>query len=76
MTAQRSIPVTMPLDTWTAWLAHPGMVPILAAFALETRGMLHSRSTVYLSMMAIGFSLLAVGTLVASEWVFPILEVA
>lgn len=66
----------MSLDTWTAWLAYPGMLLILGAFMLETRDRLDSRSRTYLGMMALGSGLLTVRAFVASEWAFLLLEVA
>jgi hypothetical protein len=55
-------------------LAYAGMLLILAAFILETRGVLHSRGRPYLWMMIVGSGLLAVRAGVVREWAFLILE--
>ena len=59
----------------TEGLAYAGMLAILAAFVLETRDVLGSRSVPYLGMMAAGSALLAVRAWVSQEWAFLILEV-
>ena len=51
------------------------MILILTAFVLETRGVLHSKERLYLTMMAIGSGLLAVRAYLIDEWAFLILEV-
>lgn len=58
----------------TGLLAYAGMLLILAAFILETRGVLHSRGRLYLWMMIVGSGLLAVRAGVVREWAFLILE--
>ena len=56
-------------------VAYAGMILILTAFVLETRGVLHSKERLYLIMMAIGSGLLAVRAYLIDEWAFLILEV-
>ena len=58
----------------TETLAYVGMLSILAAFILETRGVLNSRGSLYLWMMIAGSALLAVRAAVSHEWAFLILE--
>lgn len=55
-------------------MAYSGMVCILAAFILETRGRLDSRGGVYLWMMIAGSALLAIRAAHMGEWAFLILE--
>ena len=55
-------------------MAYSGMVCILAAFILETRGRLDSRGGVYLWMMIAGSALLAIRAAHMAEWAFLILE--
>ena len=55
-------------------MAYSGMVCILAAFILETRGRLDSRGGVYLWMMTAGSALLAIRAGHMGEWAFLILE--
>ena len=57
-------------------VAYAGMVLILSAFVLETRGVLHSKEKLYLVMMAMGSGLLAIRAFLIDEWAFLILEVA
>tara|TARA_B100000401_G_scaffold415984_1_gene337985 strand:- start:1140 stop:1409 length:270 start_codon:yes stop_codon:yes gene_type:complete len=57
-------------------VAYLGMILILSAFLLETRDILHSKSSVYLWMMAGGAALLAVRAYLIEEWAFFILEAA
>ena len=57
-------------------VAYAGMILILTAFVLETRGILHSKERLYLIMMALGSGLLAVRAYLIDEWAFLILEVA
>ena len=57
-------------------VAYAGMILILAAFVLETRGILHSKERLYLVLMALGSGLLAVRAYLIDEWAFFILEVA
>ena len=57
-------------------VAYAGMVLILSAFVLETRGVLHSKERLYLVMMAMGSGLLAIRAFLIDEWAFLILEVA
>jgi len=61
--------------SYGAILAYLGMVMILSAFVLETRGRLQSKQTPYLMLMAIGSFLLAVRAALIEEWAFLILEV-
>lgn len=63
------------LDVASEGLAYLGMISILTAFVLETRGKLHSKQTTYLVLMAVGSGLLAVRALLISEWAFLVLEV-
>ena len=55
-------------------MAYVGMLSILAAFVLETRGRLDSRGGVYLGMMIVGSALLAIRAAHTQEWAFLILE--
>ena len=57
-------------------VAYFGMIMILSAFLLETRGILHSKERPYLILMALGSGLLAVRAYLIDEWAFFILEVA
>lgn len=57
-------------------VAYAGMVLILTAFVLETRGVLQSKEMLYLFLMASGSGLLAVRAYLIDEWAFLILEVA
>ena len=49
-------------------VAYAGMILILTAFVLETRGILHSKERLYLIMMALGSGLLAVRAYLIDEW--------
>ena len=62
------------MTTTTSAMAYIGMLSILAAFVLETRGRLDSRGGVYLMMMIVGSALLAVRAAHMGEWAFLILE--
>ena len=57
-------------------VAYLGMIMILSAFFLETRGILNSKERTYLILMALGSGLLAVRAFLIDEWAFFILEVA
>jgi len=57
-------------------VAYAGMILILSAFVLETRGVLQSKEYPYLTLMALGSGLLAVRAYLIDEWAFLILEVA
>ena len=57
-------------------VAYAGMILILSAFVLETRGVLHSKEGLYLVMMAMGSGLLAIRAFLIDEWAFLILEIA
>ena len=57
-------------------VAYLGMILILSAFFLETRGILNSKERPYLILMALGSGLLAVRAFLIDEWAFFILEVA
>ena len=56
-------------------VAYAGMILILSAFVLETRGILQSKELPYLTLMALGSGLLAVRAYLIDEWAFLILEV-
>lgn len=58
----------------TSTMAYIGMLSILAAFVLETRGQLDSRGATYLWMMIVGSALLAIRAAYMAEWAFLILE--
>jgi len=58
------------------FVAYAGMILILSAFVLETRGALQSKELPYLVLMALGSGLLAVRAFLIDEWAFLILEVA
>ncbi|MDG1524746.1 MAG: hypothetical protein P8Q90_01570 [Candidatus Thalassarchaeaceae archaeon] len=51
-----------------------GMLCILIAFVLETRGHLNSRGLKYLTLMAVGSAILGIRALHTGEWAFVILE--
>jgi hypothetical protein len=57
-------------------VAFLGMFLILCAFFLETQNIIHSKSSSYLTLMAIGSGILAVRAYLIEEWAFFILEVA
>jgi hypothetical protein len=61
-------------ETITAAQAYVGMLLILVAFVLETRGSLSSRGNTYLGLMAVGSAMLAVRAAHSREWAFLILE--
>ena len=65
----------MDLDLFTEILSYLGMICILVAFLLETRDVLGSKDTKYLSLMAFGSGLLAVRALLIYEWAFLVLEI-
>ena len=58
----------------SSMLAYVGMIGILLAFVLETRGRLSSRGLAYLGLMAIGSGLLAIRAAHMREWAFLTLE--
>ena len=58
----------------TSAMAYIGMLCILSAFVLETRGRLDSRGWAYLWMMIVGSTLLAIRAGYMREWAFLILE--
>ena len=60
----------------TELLAYIGMLLILLAFILETRNVVDSKNSKYLTMMALGSGLLAIRAYIIAEWAFFILEVA
>ncbi|MCH2349300.1 MAG: hypothetical protein MK233_05190 [Candidatus Poseidoniales archaeon] len=64
------------LEWVTALLAYIGMLCILGAFALETRGIIHSRGRSYLGLMAFGSGILGIRAVHTGEWAFVVLEVA
>lgn len=51
-----------------------GMLCILMAFILETRGHLNSRGLKYLTLMAVGSAILGIRALHTGEWAFVVLE--
>jgi len=55
-------------------MAYAGMICILVAFVLETRGRLSSRGAPYLWLMIVGSGLLALRAAHTHEWAFLILE--
>lgn len=65
----------MDIDIFTEILSYIGMICILAAFLLETRDILGSKDTRYLSLMALGSGLLAIRALLIYEWAFLVLEI-
>ena len=68
-------PLFLPQSTQlSAYLAFVGMICILAAFVLETRGRLDSRGAVYLWLMIVGSALLAFRAAQMREWAFLVLE--
>ena len=64
------------LETLSSLLAYIGMIFILAAFVLETRGKLSSRGAPYLWLMIVGSALLALRAAYSYEWAFLLLEAA
>ena len=65
----------MDIDLFTEILSYLGMICILVAFLLETRDILGSKDSKYLSLMAFGSGLLAVRALLIYEWAFLVLEI-
>ncbi len=65
----------MDLDLITEIISYLGMICILVAFLLETRDVLGSKDSRYLSLMAIGSGLLAIRALLIYEWAFLVLEI-
>ena len=63
------------MQTISAAVAYVGMLMILGAFVLETRGSVSSRGRIYLGAMALGSALLALRAAHSQEWAFLILEV-
>jgi len=55
-------------------MAYLGMLCILVAFVMETRGRMDSRGPVYLWLMTLGSGLLAVRAAHMREWAFLALE--
>ena len=53
--------------------AYVGMVIVVVAFALETRGLVSSRSSAYLAGMALGQILLGIRAFDTGEWPFAVL---
>ena len=62
------------LETLSSWVAYIGMICILVAFVLETRGFFSSRGRPYLWLMTLGSGLLALRAAHSGEWAFLILE--
>lgn len=62
------------LEPITSIASYAGMLCILMAFILETRGYLNSRGMKYLILMAVGSAILGVRALHTGEWAFVILE--
>ena len=65
----------MDLDLITEIISYLGMICILVAFLLETRDVLGSKDSKYLSLMALGSGLLAIRALLIYEWAFLVLEI-
>jgi hypothetical protein len=65
----------MDFDLFTEIISYLGMICILAAFLLETRDILGSKDTKYLTLMSLGSGLLAVRALLIYEWAFLVLEI-
>lgn len=62
------------LEGFSSLLGYVGMICILTAFAMETRGMISSRGTRYLILMAFGSGLLGLRALHTWELAFLLLE--
>ncbi len=62
------------LEPITNLAAYIGMLCILMAFILETRGYLNSRGLQYLMLMAVGSAILGIRALHTGEWAFVVLE--
>ena len=62
------------IETLSSWIAVGGMILILVAFVLETRGKLSSRGSPYLWLMMLGSGLLALRAAHSQEWAFLVLE--
>jgi len=62
------------IETLSSLISYIGMISILAAFVLETRGKLSSRGAPYLWLMTVGSGLLALRAAHSYEWAFLILE--
>lgn len=60
---------------WTMVGAYIGMSMVVIAFALETRGRVSSRSTLYLASMAVGQILLGARAYDTGEWPFVFLSI-
>ena len=71
LSTARFLPALAPVS---AGLAYVGMISILSAFVLETRGRLSSRGATYLALMSLGSALLAIRAAQMGEWAFLILE--
>ena len=64
------------LEPLTYYASYVGMCCILAAFVFETRGILNSRGTRYLLLMAVGSGILGIRAMHTGEWAFVVLEAA
>ena len=62
------------IETGSSLIAYLGMLCILAAFVMETRGLLSSRGAPYLWLMIVGSALLALRAAYSREWAFLVLE--
>jgi len=62
------------IESLSSLVAYTGMICILVAFVMETRGLLSSRGSPYLWLMSVGSGLLALRAAYSSEWAFLILE--
>tara|TARA_B100000029_G_scaffold371812_1_gene365732 strand:+ start:171 stop:461 length:291 start_codon:yes stop_codon:yes gene_type:complete len=62
------------LEPITSMASFVGMLCILMAFILETRGYLNSRGLKYLILMAVGSAILGIRALHTGEWAFVVLE--
>ncbi len=67
-----NIRITLHMEL-TMGAAYLGMFFVLAAFALETRAIISSRSLIYLISMGIGELLLTIRATVTGEWPFAVL---
>ena len=66
----------MDISIFSEIFAYLGMMLILSAFFLETQNKIHSKSTIYLVLMAVGSGILAIRAFLIDEWAFFILEIA
>lgn len=62
------------LELYSSILGYVGMICILIAFAMETRGIISSRDSQYLLLMAVGSGFLGLRALHTWELAFLVLE--